>query len=199
MIAAARRWPACLAGLVCLLAGCATAYQTGQVALYEGRYAEAAARFSDALARDRDRADARIGLGIAQYHLGSFDTAVASLGMSVLALPDRADARLYLALTYLALGDQDAAARQLDALRGLGVHPRLAAQAERAAALLRLGELPTETREFVRHSLEDEARWQQDVVAARLAPHMYFGPSWFVRDPAGWSPLGWYPYGVPTP
>lgn len=46
---------------------------------------------------------------------------------------------------------------------------------------------------------DDEARWYQDVQEARLAPHLYFGPAWFVRDPAGWSPLGWYPYGFPGP
>ena len=186
-------------GLACLLVGCASAYQTGQAALHEGRYAEAAARFSDALAGDPERADVRLALGVAQYHLGSFDAALASLGPAALATPDRAEGRLYLALTYLALGDQDMAVRQLDALRGLGVHPRLAAQAGRAAGLLRLGTLAAETREFVRKSLEDEAHWQQEVVEARLAPHMFFGPARFGRDPAGWSSLGWYPYGVPTP
>jgi hypothetical protein len=59
------------------------------------------------------------------------------------------------------------------------------------------GPLPAELREFIRQSLEDEILWQRDVLEARLAPHMYFGPAWFVGDPTGWSPLGWYPYGVP--
>jgi tetratricopeptide (TPR) repeat protein len=187
------------AGLAGLLFGCATAYQSGEVALREGRYPEAVARFSDALASQPAQIDARLGLGIAQYHVGSFEAARAVLDPAVLAAPDRAEGRLYLALTYLALGDRDRAAAQLDALRGKSVHPRLAAQAARAAALLRLDVLPTETDEFVRYSLEDEARWQQEVLEARLAPHMYIGPTWFVRDPAGWSPLGWYPSGVPTP
>ena len=79
------------------------------------------------------------------------------------------------------------------------MHPRIAAQAGRAAGLLRLGVLPTQTREFVRKSLEDEADWQREVIEARLAPHVYLGPAWFARDPAGWSPLGWYPYGPPAP
>jgi hypothetical protein len=140
-----------------------------------------------------------VGLGLAEYHLNAFAPAVGSLGRAVLAAPDHAEARLYLALTYLALEDQGAAARQLDTLAGLGVHPRIAAQAGRAATLLRLGALSAETRAFVRKSLEDEADWQRELIEARLAPHVYLGPAWFVHDPAGWSPLGWYPYGAPRP
>ena len=69
----------------------------------------------------------------------------------------------------------------------------------RAAALLHRGPLSIEIRDFVRKSLENEADWHRDVIEARLAPHVYLGPAWFSRDPAGWSPLGWYPYGVPSP
>ena len=196
----ARRHRACLlAGLVWLLTGCATAYRAGEAALQEGRYEEATARFSDALADDPDRPEALFGLGLAQYRLGSFDAAVASLRRAVLVAPDRADVRLYLALGYLALGDQDAAAGQLGGLLELDIHPRVAAQARRALGLLQGDALPAEVRDFVRQSLDDEARWYQDVREARLAPHLYFGPTWFVRDPAGWSPLGWYPYGFPGP
>jgi tetratricopeptide (TPR) repeat protein len=188
-----------LAGLALLLTGCVTAYQHGQTALHEGRYLEAAARFGEALADDPTSADALLGLGIAQYHLDSFQAAVGTLGRAVLAVPAHAEARLYLALTYLALEDQGSAARHLEALAGLGVHPRTAAQASRAAALLHLGPLSIEIRDFVRKSLEDEADWSRDLIEARLAPHVYLGPAWFGRDPAGWSPLGWYPYGVPPP
>lgn len=196
----ARGWAnGLLAGLVLLIAGCVTAYQHGQTALHEGRYLEAAARFGEALADDPASANALLGLGIAQYHLESFQAAVGSLGRAVLAVPTHAEARLYLALTYLALEDQGAAARHLEALAGLGVHPRTAAQASRAAALLRHGPLSIDARAFVRKSLEGEADWSRDVIEARLAPHVYLGPAWFGRDPAGWSPLGWYPYGVPPP
>jgi tetratricopeptide (TPR) repeat protein len=200
MTAPARGLPkGLLAGLVLLIAGCATAYQHGQTALHEGRYPEAAARFSEALADDPASAKALLGLGLAQYHLEAFHAAVGSLGRAVLAVPTHAEARLYLALTYLALEDQGAAARHLETLAGLGVHARTAAQASRAAALLHRGSLSIETREFVRKSLENEADWSRDVIEARLAPHMYLGPAWFVRDPAGLSPLGWYPYGLPAP
>ena len=188
-----------IAGVALLLAGCVTAYQHGQTALHEERYLEAAARFAEALTEDRASPDALLGLGIAQYHLDSFDAAVGSLGRAVLAVPTHAEARLYLALTYLALEDQGAAARHLEALSGLGVHPRTAAVASRAATLLHRGPLSIEIREFIRKSLEDEADWSRDVIEARLAPHIYLGPAWFARDPAGWSPLGWYPYGVPPP
>jgi tetratricopeptide (TPR) repeat protein len=196
----ARRHLACLlAGLAWLLTGCATAYRSGEVALQEGRYEDAAARFGEALADRPDRPEALLGLGLAQYRLGSFDAAVASLERAVRVAPDRADVRLYLALGYLALGSQDLAAGQLAVLLGQDIHPRIAAQAGRALGLLRGEALSPEIRDFVRQSLDDEARWYQDVQEARLAPHLYFGPTWFVRDPAGWSPLGWYPYGFPGP
>ena len=196
----ARRHRACrLAVLVWLLTGCATAYRSGEVALEEGRYEDASAKFGEALAGHPDRPEALFGLGLAQYRLGSFDAAVASLGRAVLVSPDRADVRLYLALGYLALGSQDLAAGQLAVLLELDIHPRIAAQARRALGLLRGEALSAEIRDFVRQSLDDEARWYQDVQEARLAPHLYFGPAWFVRDPAGWSPLGWYPYGFPGP
>jgi tetratricopeptide (TPR) repeat protein len=196
----ARRHRAGLAaGLIWLLTGCATAYRSGEVALQEGRYEEASARFTEALVAHPDRPEALFGLGLARYRQGSFDAAVASLGRAVLVAPDRADTRLYLALGYLALGSQDLAAGQLGALLELDMHPRIAAQAGRALGLLRGAALSAEIRDFVRQSLDDEARWYQDVQEARLAPHLYFGPAWFVRDPAGWSPLGWYPYGFPGP
>jgi tetratricopeptide (TPR) repeat protein len=200
MTAIAPRWArGLLTGLALLLAGCATGYQHGQTALSEGRYQEAAARFGDVLAKDPDRVDALVGLGLAQYRLDAFPLAVGSLERAVVVAPGRAEPRLYLALSYLALEDQAAAVGQLDALAGLDMHPRIAAQARRAAGLLRGGATPVAIREFVRKSLEDEADWYREVLEARLAPHAYLGPAWFGRDPAGWSSLGCYPYGVPRP
>jgi tetratricopeptide (TPR) repeat protein len=185
--------------LALVLSGCASAYRSGQIAMQEGRYLEAASRFTEALADDPDRADALFGLGLAHYRAGLFRAAVGPLGRSVLAAPDNAEARLYLALTYMALEDQGAAVRQLRAMLDLSVHPRIAVQAGRAADLMESGPLPPEMREFIRQSLEDEIVWQQEVMDARLAPHLYLGPAWFVGDSTGWSPLGWYPYGVPRP
>lgn len=182
-----------------MLSGCASAYRSGQIAMQEGRYLEAASRFTEVLARDPDRADALFNLGLAQYRAGLFRAAIGPFGRAVLAAPDSAEARLYLALTYLALEDQGMAARQLRALLDLGAHPRIVVQAGRAVGLMESGAVPAEMREFIRRSLEDEILWQQDVMEARLAPHMYFGPAWFVGDPTGWRPLGWYPYGVPRP
>ncbi|HEY7654964.1 MAG TPA: tetratricopeptide repeat protein [Methylomirabilota bacterium] len=185
--------------LALVFSGCASAYRSGQIAMQEGRYLEAASKFTEALADDPDRADALFGLGLAHYRAGLFRAAIGPFGRSVLAAPDSAEARLYLALTYLALEDQGAAIRQLKALQDLSVHPRIAVQAGRAVGLMEPGPLPAEIAEFIRQSLEDEILWQQDVLEARLAPHMYFGPAWFVGDPAGWHPLGFYPYGVPRP
>lgn len=188
-----------LVSLTLVLSGCASTYRLGQIAMQEGRYLEAASRFTEVLARDPDRADALFSLGLAQYRAGLFRAAIGPLGRAVLAAPDSAEARLYLALTYLALEDQGAAARQLKAMQDLSVHPRIAVQARRALGLMESGPLPAEIREFIRQSLEDEIVWQQEVMDARLAPHLYLGPAWFVGDSTGWSPLGWYPYGVPRP
>jgi tetratricopeptide (TPR) repeat protein len=185
--------------LALAFSGCASAYRSGQIAMQEGRYLEAASHFTEALADDPDRADALFGLGLAHYRAGLFRAAIGPLGRSVLAVPDSAEARLYLALTYLALEDQGAALRQLKAMQDLSVHPRIAAQVGRAVRLMESDALPAEIREFIRQSLEDEILWERDVVEARVAPHMYFGPAWFVGDSTGWSPLGWYPYGVPRP
>jgi tetratricopeptide (TPR) repeat protein len=167
--------------------------------MQEGRYLEAASRFTEVLADDPDRADALFGLGLAHYRAGLFRAAVGPFGRAVLAVPDSVEGRLYLALTYMALEDQGAAVRQLRAMLDLSVHPRIAVQARRAVDLMQAGVLPTEVCQFIRQSLEDEILWQQEVLEARLAPHMYFGPAWFVGDSTSWSPLGWYPYGVPRP
>lgn len=185
--------------LALVLAGCASAYRSGQIAMQEGRFLEAASRFTEVLADDPDRPDALFGLGLAQYRAGLFRAAIGPLGRAVLAAPDSGEARLYLALTYLALEDQGAAVRQLKAMQDLNIHPRIAVQARRAVSLMESGPLPAEMREFIRQSLEDEIVWQQEVMDARLAPHLYLGPAWFVGDSTGWSPLGWYPYGVPRP
>lgn len=188
-----------LLALAFVSTGCASAYRSGHVAMRDGRYVEAASRFTEALAEAPDRVEVLVSLGVAHYRAGLYRTAIGPLGRAVLLEPDRPDARAYLALTYLALEEQAAAERQLGALLGLTAHPRIVAQARRAIALLQSGALPTDVREFVRYSLEDELAWQEEVLEARLAPHMYFGPAWFVGDSAGWHPLGLYPYGVLRP
>jgi tetratricopeptide (TPR) repeat protein len=130
--------------LALVLSGCASAYRSGQIAMQEGRYLEAASRFTEVLARDPNRADALFNLGLAQYRTGLFRAAIGPFGRAVLAAPDSAEARLYLALTYLALEDQGMAARQLRALLDLGAHPRIVVQAGRAVSLMESGPLPAE-------------------------------------------------------
>ncbi len=188
-----------LISLAVLASGCASAYRSGQVALEEGRNLEAASLFSKALEEDPTRVDALLALGIARYRTGFFTAAIGPLGRAVLAQPEDPDARLYLALAFLAVGDQGAAARQLKALLDLEVHPRNAMQARAALGLMEAGELPPAVRQFVQQSLENGTVWEHEVLEARLAPHMYLGPAWFIGDPSGWSPLGAYPYGVPRP
>lgn len=188
-----------LVGLAVMATGCASAYRSGQAALREGRNVEAASLLAQAVGQDPTRVEALLALGIAYYRAGFFGSAIGPLGRAVLVQPDLAEARLYLALAYLGADDQAAAARQLKALLELNVHPRNAAQARAALGLMEAGVLPAAIRQFVRQSLEDGIDWQREVLEARLAPHMYLGPAWFIEDPSGWRPLGTAPYGVPRP
>src|SRR5437899_12331002 len=105
--------PELLAALVFTLSGCATTYGLGQVALDEGRYADAAAKFETALKERPERTDALVGLGITRYKQQGYDEAIANLSRAVSQDPQRADARLYLGLSYLERGDNGAAAEQL--------------------------------------------------------------------------------------
>jgi len=130
-------------GLV-LLAGCATPYADGRVALQARRYAEAARHFEDALARDPDRLDALLGLGTARYREGELAEAVAALARVVAREPSSETAHLYLALAYLRGGQLPDAEASLTRLLALAPRPRLAGQASQALALIRQQSPPTE-------------------------------------------------------
>lgn len=180
--------------VVLALAGCATPYVRGREALVTGRYEEAAGHFREALAGDPARADALAGLGVALYKQGAWDGAVDALRRAVAAAPDIPEARLYLGLAYLRRGEERAAEAELAALRALRVHPRLAAQLERAERVLRLADLAEDVRQFVAAGLEDEALWEADVREARQAPRAFMQPTWLLywdardRYPGGWCP-----------
>ena len=180
--------------LVLALAGCATPYVRGRAALGEGRYDEAAARFRDVLAADPARGDALTGLGVALYRQGAFDGAADALRRAVAAAPGSAEARLYLGLAHLRRGEDREAEAELAALGTLTIHPRIAAQLDRAIRVLRLADLPDDVRAFVAASLEDEVEWAADVRDARQAPRAYMQPTWFFywdtreRYPSGWCP-----------
>ena len=192
-----RRRSAGLAPLLALLAlaGCATPYAQGRAALRQERYDEAASHFSQALARDPGRLDARAGLGVARYKLGAFDEAEAALRQVLAEAPKHAEARFYLGLAYLQKGENTAAEEQLTALLALEPHPRIAAQINRALKVIRAGPLSDEVKRFVAASLEDEVEWEQDVREAERVQRVY------VVEPAGliyWPPY-WYPRRYPFP
>jgi tetratricopeptide (TPR) repeat protein len=149
-------------GLV-LLAGCATPYADGRVALQAGRSADAARHFEDALARDPDRLDALLGLGIARYKEGKLAEAVAPLARVVARQPSSETTHLYLALAYLRGGQIPDAEAALTRLLALAPRPRLARQADRALALIRQKPAPTEeARNLLAASLEAEADAARD-------------------------------------
>jgi len=151
------------------LAGCVTSYLEGQSALVQNRYDKAAAHFEDALAKHPDRLDALTGLGISKYKLGALDQSVEALQRVVAQAPRQGEARLYLGLAFLQKGDLTGAEAHLTALRDLRPEPRLAAQVDRALALLRGDALTDEVRRFVASSLEDEADWAREVRETQLA------------------------------
>ena len=149
-------------GLV-LLAGCATPYADGRVALQAGRYADAARHFEDALARDPDRLDALMSLGIARYREGKLAEAVADLSRVVARQPSSETAHLYLALADLRGGRIPDAEATLTRLLALAPQPRLARQATRALALIRQKPAPTEeARNLLAAGLEAEADAARD-------------------------------------
>jgi Flp pilus assembly protein TadD len=179
--------------LALALAGCATAYSQGHLALREERWDDAARQFEEALGRTPHDPDALVGLGVARYKAAAFDHAVDVLGRAVREAPRHPDARLYLGLSYVRLGRDDAAAAELRQLLVLGPHARLVAQTERALGLLRRGP-DDELRVFIAASLEDEALWSREVREARRAPWAWLEPSWVVYwESRGWYPYGWYP------
>ncbi len=191
-----RRRSARLAPLLALLAlaGCATPYAQGRAALRQERYDEALSRFSEALARDPARLDARAGLGLARYKLGALDEAEAVLRQVLAQAPKHAEARFYLGLAYLLKGQNSAAEEQLMALRALDPHPRIAAQIDRALTVIRAGPLSDEVKRFVAASLEDEVEWEQEVREAERVQRVY------VVEPPGliYWPY-WYPRRYPLP
>jgi tetratricopeptide (TPR) repeat protein len=146
-----------------LLAACATPYADGRVALQAGRYADAARHFEDALARDPNRLDALLGLGIARYKEGKLAEAVAPLARVVARQPSSETTHLYLALAYLRGGQIPDAEAALTRLLALAPRPRLARQADRALALIRQKPVPTEeARNLLAAGLEAEADAARD-------------------------------------
>lgn len=151
-----------------LAAGCATAYREGERALNQGRYGQAAAHFTQALAEDPERSDALLGLGMAQYKQKLFPDATDTLSRAVAERPIDPASRLYLALSYIQQDDATRAEEELKVLRDLKIDPRLGRQVGLALELLREGPLPEPVRGFVAGSLETEAELSREAQQARL-------------------------------
>jgi tetratricopeptide (TPR) repeat protein len=184
-----------LAVCLALLGGCAATLGEGEIALRQRRYADAARYFRDALAT-RDGVDARLGLGVALYHLEDFGAAVEALTPVIDRAPRHAEARLYLALSHLRRGDDASSREQLTTLVALDVHPRLAAQSERVREVVATEALSPALRRFVAMSLEDEMLWARDLREATLSPRAPLEPTWYIYYD-GWYPHRGYPYGSP--
>src|SRR4029434_8820119 len=94
-------WPALAAAalVVATLAGCATPYSQGLVAAGQGRYAEASVLYEEALARNPDRLDAIVQLGIVRYKLGALDGAIEAPQRARAGAPARASGRTCVSLS----------------------------------------------------------------------------------------------------
>ena len=160
-------------GLIVVLvmaAGCAAGKAAaGSAALREGRPAEAAEHFKEALADDPGRVDAKVGLGVSRYRLGAYDEAIAELGEAVTRAPGHPTPRLYLALSHLAKGEDAKALEALTALRALPLEPRFAAQVDQTLTLLRAGGITNAIRTYVAASLDYSFDWSRELAEARLA------------------------------
>jgi len=180
-------WPALVAAalVVVTMAGCATPFSRGLVAARQGRYAEASVLYEEALARNPDRLDAIVQLGIVRYKLGALDGAIELLERARTRAPAEPSVRLFLALAYLRKNELPAADEQLTTFVGLKPDRRLAAQAERTIAMIRSGRLPEETRAFAAASLESAADLADEVDA------------WRALESERWYFWGPYPYPYP--
>jgi tetratricopeptide (TPR) repeat protein len=183
----ASRWPALAAAalVVATLAGCATPFSQGVVAARQGRYVEAAVLYEEALARNPDRLDAIVQLGIVRYKLGNLDGAIELLERARSRAPAEPSVRLVLALAYLRKNELPAADEQLTTFVALRPDRRLAAQAEHTIAMIRSGPLPEQTRAFAAASLESTADLADEVEA------------WRALESARWHFWGPYPYPYP--
>src|SRR5215510_7779762 len=171
--------------VVLTLSGCATSYSQGLAAARQGRYAEASVLYEEALARNPDRLDAIVQLGIVRYKLGALDGAIELLERARTRAPAEPSVRLYLALAYLRKNELPAADEQLTTFIGLKPDRRVAAQAERTIAMIRSGPLSEETRAFAASSLENAADLADEVNA------------WRTLESERWSYWGPYPYPYP--
>jgi tetratricopeptide (TPR) repeat protein len=173
-----------------LAIACATPLMRAQTDLYQGRYDAAARGFTDVLARQPERIDAVVGLGVARYKGGDLEGAAFMLDRALTLAPKDLEARLYLALTHLRQSRDAQAEAQLAGLAAMpGVHPRLRAHVQRTRDLVAAdGVIADDVRTFVAAGLEDALEWDEDLVAARRlaslavpAPH-----GWDHSDPYRW-------------
>ena len=152
------------------LAGCATTpYRQGTAAARQGRYAEASALFEQTLAREPDRLDALVQLGITRYKLGALDEAIDALERARARAPSDMAVRLFLGLAYLRKNDVGRADENLSAFVDLKPDRRLASQADRTLRLMRSDTLSEDMREFAAASLESESELAQEASEARRA------------------------------
>jgi ribosomal protein S16 len=103
--------------------------------------------------------------------------------------PRRAEARLYLALVELEQHEDARAIEQLETLRPLIRHPRIAAAVDRAIAATREGCSET-SRRLIAASLDDAVEWARDVREANERASAYaLEPYWTIYRDRYYEPL----------
>lgn len=181
-LAASRQSLAVAALVMVALAGCATPYSQALVAARQGRYVDASVLYEEALARDPDRLDAIVQLGIVRYKLGALDGAIELLERARPRAPAEPTVRLFLALAYLRKNNLASADEHLTTFVALNPDRRVSALAERTLAMIRSEPLSEQTRAFAAASLENALELAQEVDAWRA----FESDRWYF-----WGP---YPY-----
>ena len=101
---------------LCLVIGCSPTMR-GSVALSQGHYGEALARYHEALAQEPDSIYLRQRIGLTYFAMGDYARAEGSFHNILLIVPGEPNAAFYLGLSRIGKGEREAGLALLQAFR----------------------------------------------------------------------------------